>query len=81
MNASIFIRQPNTTEYTSLGLKVFSVLPRVDEFISIDSEKKFYQIIGIHHQVDQKGEIEIYAVETEPPWRHKKSRAIGFGPR
>lgn len=80
MDASIFIRQPNTTEYTNLGVKAFSILPRAEEFISIDSGKKFYQVIGIHHQVDQKGEIEIYAVETEPPWHHKKGRAIGFGP-
>ncbi|MGC1242326.1 MAG: hypothetical protein WA874_12085 [Chryseosolibacter sp.] len=79
MDASIFVRQPNTTEYKNLGVKAFSVLPRTEEFFSMDSGKKFYQVVGIHHRVDQDSVIEIYAVETAPPWLAKKGRAIGFG--
>jgi len=73
------VRKPNTTEYSDLGSKKFSVLPRMDEFISVDSEgKNYFQVIGVHHSAGDAG-VEIYAVQTDPPWVAKKGRAIGFG--
>jgi len=82
MDASVFVRMANLTEYNKLGSKKFSVLPREDEFISAQSEgeKKYFQVVAVHHATDQEEGIEIYAVQTEPPWLLKKSRAIGFGP-
>lgn len=80
MDASVFVRQPNASEYTDLGEKAFPVLPRVDEFISVKHEgtQRFFQVIGVHHSLDE-GTIEIYGVQTEPSWEVKRPRAIGFG--
>ena len=79
MDASLFVRKPNTPGYTSLGKKTFAVLPRVDEFISADWEGvKYFQVVALHHVLADGG-IDIYAVEGEPPWLVKKARAIGFG--
>jgi hypothetical protein len=83
MDASVFIRQPNASEYTSLGEKKFSVLPRVDEFVSAKHERtvQYFQVIAVHHSLEKEGGIEIYCVQTEPSWEVKKPRAIGFEPR
>lgn len=83
MDASVFVRQPNTKEYSQLGAKKFSSLPRVDEFISASHEggQKYFQVIAVHHSTEKDGVIEIYAVQTEPTWEVKKGRAIGFGPQ
>lgn len=82
MDATVFVRQPNAREYTDLGSKNFSVLPRVDEYLSVTEEGslKYYQVIGVHHSL-KEGAIEIYCVQTEPSWEVKEPRAIGFGPR
>jgi len=82
MDAIVFVRQPNSTDYSDLGTKEFSVLPRVDEFISTKHEKeeRFFQVVAVHHALEKKGFIEIYAVQTEPSWKLKEKRAIGFGP-
>lgn len=78
MDASVFVRKPNTTEYRELGKKKFSVLPRADEFISLESEgKKYFQVIAVHH-AGADGAIQLYAVEADPPWVAKKGRTIGF---
>ncbi|MEX1240106.1 MAG: hypothetical protein WEB30_10325 [Cyclobacteriaceae bacterium] len=80
MDASVLVRKPNTTEYSDLGKKKFSVLPRVDEFISLESEgKKYFQVITVHHVSGADGAIQIYAVEAAPPWVAKQGRTIGFG--
>jgi hypothetical protein len=81
MDASVFVREPNSTNYDNLGNKEFSTLPRLDEFISteVDGKKKYYQIVALHHVDDKKGRVEIYAVHTDPPWEAKKTRTIGFG--
>lgn len=81
MDVSLFVREPNSAEYTNAGGRKFSVLPRVDEYISMewDREKRYFQVIAIHH-ASGDGNIELYAVRSEPPWEIKKSRAIGFGP-
>ena len=81
MDASLFVRLPNVTEYSKMGVRVFSALPRVDEFISaeVEGKKKYFQVIAVHHESDNEGAIEIYAVQTEPMWEAKKGRAIGFG--
>jgi hypothetical protein len=81
MEASIFVRLPNSTEYTKLGTKKFAVLPRVDEFLSAEygGSNKFFQVFAVHHAVEKEGVIEIYAIQTEPNWEVKKGRAIGFG--
>ncbi len=78
MEASVFVRRPNATEYSKLGSKKFAALPRVDEFISDEWEggKKYFQVVAIHHT---EGAIEVYAVEAAPPWQIKQSRSIGFG--
>ena len=77
MDASVFVRRPNTSEYSDLGKKKFAVLPRADEFISLESDaKKYFQVIAVHHA---ESIIQLYAVETEPPWLAKKGKAIGFG--
>jgi len=82
MDVTLFVRVPNATEYDKLGAKDFSVLPRVDEYISAEwkNEKKFFQVVAIHHATEKQEEINLYAVRTEPPWEIRKSRAIGFGP-
>ena len=81
MDVSVFVREPNSTEYTKAGGRKFSVLPRVDEYMSIDWEggRKYFQVIAIHHATEDQS-IELYAVRSEPPWEIRKSRAIGFGP-
>jgi hypothetical protein len=81
MEAVVFVKQHNSTTYDNLGAKKFSFLPRVDEFISVGSEdsKIFYQVIAVHHAMDPKLTIEVYAIHTEPTWEWKKKRAIGFG--
>lgn len=80
MDALVFVRRLNSHEYNELGKKKFSVLPRMDEFISVDAEgkDKYFQVIAVHH-VEGDGDIEVYAVQTEPTWLAKKGRAIGFG--
>lgn len=82
MEVSVFVRQPNSTEYTKLGKKEFSVLPRVDEYISAkwEGSAKYFQVVALHHVADGK-EIELYAVQSDPPWEIRKSRTIGFGGR
>ena len=82
MDASVFVRQPNASEYAELGEKKFSVLPRVDEFISMKqkSAPQYFQVIAVHHSLEKEGGIEIYCVQAEPSWEVKKARAIGFGP-
>lgn len=80
MNATIFVRQPNSVEYKELGNRKFTILPRVDEFISDESDgsRKFFQVMAVHHLI-QGDKVELYAVEAEPTWQLKKGRAIGFG--
>lgn len=81
MEISLFVRQPNATEYSKLGKIRVEALPRVDEYISADWEggKKFFQVMAIHHPT-MEGLVELYAVQGEPPWEAKRARAIGFGP-
>lgn len=80
MDVSVFVRKPNTVEYSEVGKKKFSLLPRTDEFISLESEpKKYFQVIAVHHMSGGDGAIQLFAVEAEPPWVVKKGRAIGFG--
>ena len=80
MEASLFVRQPNSYEYSKLGKRKFSVLPRHDEFFSADFEgsKKYFQVLAVCH-AENEGAIELYAVQAEPPWLVKKARSIGFG--
>ena len=79
MDVNVFVRQPNTAEYSKLGKKTFAALPRVDEFISAEWEgsKRYFQVLAIHHPADNDG-VELYAIQSEPPWELKKGRAIGF---
>ncbi|HEY9490297.1 MAG TPA: hypothetical protein VIQ51_18300 [Chryseosolibacter sp.] len=81
MEAFVFVRQPNSTEYSDLGAMKFSVLPRVDEFFSVKSDgaKKYFQVFAIHHVAEEDGAIELYAMEVEPSWKVKSPRSIGFG--
>ncbi len=80
MDASVFVRQPNAHEYSKIGTRKFSVLPRQEEFISADFQgsKTYFQVIAVHH-TENEGAIELYAVQTDPPWMVKKARSIGFG--
>lgn len=82
MEVSVFVRQPNSIEYSKLGKKEFAVIPRSDEYFSaeLDGSKKYFQVLSIHHKVDDEA-IELYALQSDPPWEVKKSRAIGFGGR
>lgn len=82
MEVSVFVRQPNSTEYSKLGKKEFAVIPRSDEYFSAEWEggKKYFQVLAIHHNIEGKG-IELYALQSDPPWEVRKSRAIGFGGR
>lgn len=80
MDATVFVRKPNTTEYRDLGRKKFSVLPRMDEFFSVEKgAKEYFHVIAVHHSAGEAGTVEIYAVQAEPPWIERKGRAIGFG--
>jgi len=82
MQVTIFVRLPNTAEYSKLGKKEFTVIPRADEYFSAEWEgsKKYFQVMAIHHSDDGET-IELYAIQSDPPWEVKKSRAIGFGGR
>ena len=82
MEVSLFVRPLNSLEYSKMGVKEFQVLPRMEEFISAawDGNKKYFQVVAIHHGAENDGAIEIYAVQTEPLWEVKKGRSIGFGP-
>jgi hypothetical protein len=79
MEASVFVRQPNSYEYSKLGKRKFTVLPRHDEFFSADFEggKKYFQVLAVCHG-ENEGAVELYAVQAEPPWLVKKARSIGF---
>lgn len=80
MDASVFVRVPNSTEYSPLGVKEFAVLPRVDEFLSAEFQggNKYFQVFTVHHSIE-KETIEIYAIQAEPNWEVRKNRTIGFG--
>ena len=82
MEVSIFVREPNSVEYVKARSRKFSVLPRVDEYVSLEWEgdKKYYQVLAIHHALMEEGSIELYAVRSDPPWEIRKGRTIGFGP-
>jgi hypothetical protein len=82
MEVSIFVREPNSVEYAKAGSSKCSVVPRGDEYISLEWEgdKKYFQVVAIHHASLEDGSIELYAVRSEPPWEIRKSRTIGFGP-
>jgi len=81
MDATVFVRQPNSTEFSKLGKRKFGVLPRADEFISAEwkGSRKYFLVIGVHHAAEDDSSIELYAVEAAPPWEVKQGRAIGFG--
>lgn len=81
MDVFVFVRQPNSTEYSDLGAMKFSVLPRVDEYFSVKSDgvEKYFQVFAIHHVAEDNGVIELYALEVEPSWKVKRPRSIGFG--
>ena len=81
MEALVFVRPPNVEEYEKLGASEFFALPRVDEFISLEvsRERQYFQIIALHHHTGKNAAIEIYAVQSEPPWAVKRKRTIGFG--
>ena len=81
MDATVYVRPPNSYEYSKLGVVKFSLLPRVDEYFSAehDGANKVFQVVAVHHHTDKVGVIDIYAVNAEPPWTVKKSRMIGFG--
>lgn len=78
MDVSVFVRQPNTAEYSKLGKKNFAAVPRVDEFITADWEggKKHFQVVAVNHDGEA---IELYAIQSEAPWEFKKRSVIGFG--
>jgi hypothetical protein len=82
MDVNVFVRQPNTAEYSKLGKQQFAALPRIDEFISAEWEgsKRYFQVLAIHHPAHHEA-VELYAIQSEPPWELKKGRAIGFGGR
>lgn len=81
MDATVFVRQPNAKEYTKLGKKKFSVIPRQDEYLSAEWEgdRRYFQVFAVHHSIDEDGLVEIFAVSGEPVWQAKKGRTIGFG--
>lgn len=80
MDATVFVRQPNSNDYHTIGSKEFSSLPGLDEFISaeVEGKSKYYQVVAVHHVTDKRGAVEIYAVQTDPPWTARKTRTIGF---
>ena len=82
MEATVFVRQPNAPDYSKLGKKDFATMPRADEYISAEWEgsKKHFQVVAVHHADDGKT-IEVYAIQSDPPWEIRKGRAIGFGGR
>ena len=82
MEVSLFVREPNSVEYAKAGSLEFSVLPRIDEYVSVEWEgdKKYFQVLAVHHATLEDGSIELYAVRSEPPWAIRKGRTIGFGP-
>ena len=81
MEATVFVRQLNSIEYSKLGTFKFSALPRINEFVSAEHEgaQKNFQVLAVNHVVDKSVGTEIYAVQTEPTWVVKKGRSIGFG--
>ena len=80
MEVQVFVRPLNAIEYEKLGIRKFSLLPRMEEFISTEvaGQRKYYQVVAVHHKADPGAGTEIYAVEAEPAWELKKSRGIGF---
>ncbi len=82
MEVTLFVRQPNATDYSKLGKKEFAIVPRTDEYVSAEWEgsKKHFQVMAIHHTEDGET-IELYAIQSDPPWEVKKGRTIGFGGR
>lgn len=82
MEVTVFVRQPNAPEYDKLGKREFTTIPRADEYISAkwEGSKAHFQVITIHHCDDGKT-IELYALQSDPPWEMKKGRAIGFSGR
>ena len=82
MEVLVFVRQPNAVEYTKLGKKEFLTIPRADEYLSAEWEggKRYFQVLAVHHNLEGKA-VELYALQSDPPWEVKKSRAIGFGGR
>lgn len=81
MDVKVFVKLRNADTYDNLGSKEFAFLPRENEFISteVKGEKKYFQVIAVHHGTQSKLTIEIYAVQTDPTWELKKKRSIGFG--
>jgi hypothetical protein len=80
MEAQLFVKQLNATSFDEAGVKKFSLLPRLEEFISLSAGKKkeYFQVIAVHHSTEPDAMIEIYAVQTEPTWEFKKPGSIGF---
>jgi alpha-acetolactate decarboxylase len=81
MKVSVYVKQKDADQYDNLGSKNFSFLPRENEFISAEvaGEKKYFQVIAVHHVMKPEPAIELYAVQSEPSWELKKRRGIGFG--
>src|SRR5687768_13716993 len=77
MEVTVFVRQPNASEYSMLGEKNFMTVPGVDEYISAEWEgsKKYFQVTAVHHS-DDGNTIEVYAMQSDPPWVPKKGRTI-----
>lgn len=82
MDALLYVRLPNVVEYAKLGVRKFAALPRVDEFVTAEWEgtTRHFQVLAVHHNTEKEAAIEIYGIQTEPPWEVRKGRAIGFGP-
>ena len=81
MDVKVFVKLHKADKYDNLGSREFAFLPRENEFISaeLEGEKKYFQVIAVHHRIQSKLSIEIYAVQTDPTWELKKKRSIGFG--
>ena len=82
MEVTLFVRQPNATDYSKLWKNEFAIFPRTDEYVSAEWEgsKKHFKVMAIHHTEDGET-IELYAIQSDPPWEVKKGRTIGFGGR
>jgi hypothetical protein len=51
MKVSIHIKKHNTTSYEQTGVRELNVLPRQEEFISLDDHPKIhFQIVAVHHR-------------------------------
>jgi hypothetical protein len=64
--ALLLVKEPNLKDWETRGLREFSVIPRMGEFIALESDERryLYKVVGIIHLglLEEPYIAEIYAV-------------------